>query len=87
MATYVQIKEWVTKNRGWTVQHDCWIAHCKELVSLFLPAEPGIALTMAAPFNVHLTRGKASFLHFAISACSTIRRRTEFPVATPIARS
>ena len=34
MATYVQIKEWVMKNRGWTVQHDCWIAYCKELVGL-----------------------------------------------------
>lgn len=34
MATYAQIKEWVKNNHGWTVQHDCWIAHCKELAGL-----------------------------------------------------
>ena len=34
MATYSQIKEWVRDNCGWSVQHDCWIAHCKELAGL-----------------------------------------------------
>ena len=34
MATYVQIKEWVKDNYGWSIQHDCWIPHCKELAGL-----------------------------------------------------
>ena len=34
MATYAQIKEWVRNNHGWSIQHDCWIAHCKELAGL-----------------------------------------------------
>ena len=34
MATYPQIKEWVRNSYGWSVQHDCWIAHCKELAGL-----------------------------------------------------
>ncbi len=34
MATYSQIREWVQRNHGWTIQHDCWIAHCKELAGL-----------------------------------------------------
>ena len=34
MATYAQIKEWVRDNHGWSIHHDCWIAHCKELEGL-----------------------------------------------------
>ena len=34
MATYSQIRQWVKENRGWSVQHDCWIAHCKEIAGL-----------------------------------------------------
>ena len=34
MATYPQIKQWVRDNLGWSVQHDCWIAHCKEIAGL-----------------------------------------------------
>ena len=34
MATYPQIKQWIKKHHGWSVQHDCWIAHCKELAGL-----------------------------------------------------
>ena len=34
MATYSQIRQWVKDNHGWSVQHDCWIAHCKDLAGL-----------------------------------------------------
>ena len=34
MATYPQIKQWVKETYGWSVQHDCWIAHCKDLAGL-----------------------------------------------------
>ena len=34
MPTYPQIKKWVKDTYGWSVQHDCWIAHCKELAGL-----------------------------------------------------
>ena len=34
IATYAQIKNWVKDTYGWAVQHDCWIAHCKELAGL-----------------------------------------------------
>ena len=34
MATYSQITTWVRQNRGFTIHHPCWIAHCKELAGL-----------------------------------------------------
>ena len=34
MATYAQIKRWVKDTYGWSIQHDCWIAHCKDLIGL-----------------------------------------------------
>lgn len=34
MATYAQIKSWVKAKYGWSIQHDCWIARCKELAGL-----------------------------------------------------
>ena len=44
MATYAQIKRWVRETYGWSIQHDCWIAHCKELAGL----EPRPAWNRAA---------------------------------------
>ena len=34
MATYPQIKQRVKDHHRWSVQHDCWIAHCKDLAGL-----------------------------------------------------
>ena len=34
MATYSQIRQRVKENRRWSVQHDCWIAHCKAIAGL-----------------------------------------------------
>lgn len=31
MATYRQIREWVSRNHGFTAKN-CWIAHCLEVV-------------------------------------------------------
>jgi len=34
MATYAQIEKWVRETHGWSIQHDGWIAHCKERAGL-----------------------------------------------------